>query len=160
MATWQEVFRLSSELLSSTSSATAARAIAQQCSSGLAAAQSLPARALSTSQTGGDETGPVPSPVDFATLSADKASYQKILDDARHRIFGTHIGNGERSGRKVLKKALVAERMADYYMERLTKAHPIFADPKDEQKRQKLATLKRRGKGPPAKGQGKRSKKR
>jgi hypothetical protein len=51
---------------------------------------------------------------------------------ARHRIFGTHIGNGERSGRKVLRKALAAEKMADWYMPRLTHIDPVFADPKED----------------------------
>mmetsp|Transcript_11661 Transcript_11661/g.20985 ORF Transcript_11661/g.20985 Transcript_11661/m.20985 type:complete len:164 (-) Transcript_11661:208-699(-) len=101
-----------------------------------------------------------PGTVDFATLSANKTEYQKILDDARHRIFGTHIGNGERSGRKVLRKALAAEKMADWYMPRLTHIDPVFADPKEDLRKKKLLLMKRRGKGPPPKGQGKRAKKR
>uniref|UniRef100_A0A061RNP6 Small ribosomal subunit protein mS33 n=2 Tax=Tetraselmis sp. GSL018 TaxID=582737 RepID=A0A061RNP6_9CHLO len=116
--------------------------------------------ACSAFSTGPERRVPESRFVNFEEMSADKGMFQSIIADARHRIFGTHIGDGKRSGRKVLRKALVAERIADWYMPLETKADPIFADPKNEQKKQKLATLRRRGKGPPPKGQGKRSKKR
>eukprot|EP00873_Tetraselmis_striata_P035971 jgi/Tetstr1/456235/TSEL_042998.t1 len=129
---------------------------------GPAAPQLAPAASqLAPSTSGAHFSSAAESPpVDFATLTADKQAYQKILEEARQRIFGTHIGDGLRSGRKVLRKGLAAEKMAEWYMPTFSQADPIFANPKDDQNKKKLLTLKRRGKGPPPKGQGKRAKKR
>ena len=76
-----------------------------------------------------------PSPIShpLSDITAVLNNVTPLHPQARHQIFGTHIGDGQRSGRKVLRKALVAERMADWYMQPMTKFDPIFADPKDEQ---------------------------
>ena len=40
---------------------------------------------------------------------------QEQLAQIRHRVFGTHIGNGLPSGRKLLQKKLIGEKVASYY---------------------------------------------
>ena len=53
---------------------------------------------------------------------------QESLEEIRSRIFGSHIGNGLRSGRKVLRKKLVGDKIADYYLEPISKLDPMFVD--------------------------------
>ncbi|KAH7518923.1 hypothetical protein FEM48_Zijuj09G0222600 [Ziziphus jujuba var. spinosa] len=64
------------------------------------------------------------------------------LSGARARIFG-HVINptGQKSAHKILRKKLIGEKVAQWRLS-------------------KLEMLKRRGKGPPKKGQGKRAAKR
>ncbi|KAL0012980.1 hypothetical protein SO802_000049 [Lithocarpus litseifolius] len=66
----------------------------------------------------------------------------KGVTEARARIFG-HILNptGQRSPHKLLRKKLIGEKVAEWRLS-------------------KLEMLKRRGKGPPKKGQGKQAAKR
>ena len=40
---------------------------------------------------------------------------KEYLDQARFKIFGTYIGNGLRSGRKVLRKNLIGEKVMSWY---------------------------------------------
>ena len=53
---------------------------------------------------------------------------EESLEQIRSRIFGTHIGNGIRSGRKVLRKRLVGDKVASYYPEPVAKYDPMFVD--------------------------------
>ena len=53
---------------------------------------------------------------------------EECLEQIRSRIFGTHIGNGLRSGRKVLRKRLIGDRVASYYPEPVAKYDPMFVD--------------------------------
>ncbi len=53
---------------------------------------------------------------------------EESLEQIRSRIFGTHIGNGLRSGRKVLRKRLIGDRVASYYPEPVAKYDPMFVD--------------------------------
>lgn len=39
------------------------------------------------------------------------------MDEIRARVFGYHLGNGLRSGRKILRKKLVGDMIASYYIE-------------------------------------------
>lgn len=83
----------------------------------------------------------------------------ETLQQIRHRVFGEHIGNNKPSGRKILRKKLVGDKIASYYgTEGLEKSDPFFVDLKAEGKKVKLDKLKRRGKAPPKKGSGKRTK--
>lgn len=41
---------------------------------------------------------------------------EETMHEIRARIFGYHIGNGLRSGRKILKKAMIGPRIANYYL--------------------------------------------
>lgn len=66
-------------------------------------------------------------------LSQRTASTQHYTDadieQIQSRIFGTHIGNGLPSGRKVLRKKLQGERIANYYPEWITgKEDPLYVD--------------------------------
>ena len=56
------------------------------------------------------------------------AASQESLEEIRARIFGDHIGNGLRSGRKVLRKKLIGDKIASYYPEPMQKLDPMFVD--------------------------------
>ena len=52
------------------------------------------------------------------------------LELIRSQIFGNHIGNGERSGRKVLRKRLKGEKVLAWYnLKPMAKLDPLFQDP-------------------------------
>ena len=46
----------------------------------------------------------------------------------RQRVFGTHIGNGLPSGRKILRKKLVGEKIAAYYDHARPIKDPLIVD--------------------------------
>lgn len=72
----------------------------------------------------------------FARLHSTAASADQqlfggqTLLEIRHRIFGDHIGNNLPSGRKVLRKKLVGDRVASYYGpdKKLEREDPFFVD--------------------------------
>ena len=86
------------------------------------------------------------------------------LESARYRLFGALPTGQGRNGHKHLKKALAGPKLTQWYFPAY-KAKDIkrFADGVLDEKwvhRQfQLAELRRRGKGPPKKGEGKRAKK-
>lgn len=88
------------------------------------------------------------------------------LDAISRAIFGTLKGNNERSGNKVLRKKLKGPLLADYYFDQSGVDIDVVGREilkgwiSDEEARRKaqLEILRRRGKGPPKKGSGKRSK--
>lgn len=83
----------------------------------------------------------------------------QTLQQIRARVFGEHIGNGLPSGRKLLRKKLMGAKIASYYGNHdLERSDPFLEDQKAAGKKAKLDRLARRGKGPPKKGEGKRSK--
>lgn len=69
-------------------------------------------------------TIPKPSTALYSTT----VGTQESLEEIRARIFGNHIGNGLRSGRKLLRKKLVGDKVANYYMEPIHKNDPMFVD--------------------------------
>lgn len=81
--------------------------------------------------------------------------------EARERIFG-HIINptGQRTSHKILRKKLIGEKVAAWYPYDVRNDDPIVMEDLEEERLDKLEMLKRRGKGPPKKGQGKRASKR
>ncbi|KAL6777770.1 MRPS33 [Auxenochlorella protothecoides x Auxenochlorella symbiontica] len=92
---------------------------------------------------------------------AAQASYSdEEIREIEARIFGSHIGNGLPSGRKILKQKLVGEKLASYYPENVLRADPYMLNIQAERAKLKLDRLRRRGKAPPKKGAGKRSSKR
>jgi small subunit ribosomal protein S33 len=95
---------------------------------------------------------------DVATMSKVVKTAQEIAVTAA-RIFGHHIGNGLPSGRKVLRKRLIGPTLAAYYPESIAKLDALMVDPNETRRVIKLERLKRRGKGPPKKGEGKRASK-
>ncbi|GLT63505.1 hypothetical protein SLA2020_360670 [Shorea laevis] len=81
--------------------------------------------------------------------------------EARARIFG-HILNptGQRTSHKVLRKKLIGNKIAEWYPYEIQKEDPLVMAQQEQARLSKLEMLKRRGKGPPKKGQGKRAAKR
>ncbi|KAL6505295.1 hypothetical protein OROGR_025112 [Orobanche gracilis] len=84
----------------------------------------------------------------------------KGVNEARARIFG-HVLNptGQRSSHKILRKKLIGDKVAAWYPYDINKDDPLVMARKEQERLNKLEMLKRRGKGPPKKGQGKRAKK-
>eukprot|EP00897_Mesotaenium_endlicherianum_P009876 jgi/Mesen1/8917/ME000548S08436 len=80
--------------------------------------------------------------------------------EASARIFGSVIGNGLRSGHKVFRSKLIGEKIAAWYPTPIEYSDPMYEDPAEAKRVLKLERMKRRGKGPPKKGQGKRASKR
>ncbi|KAL5725517.1 hypothetical protein ACHQM5_008654 [Ranunculus cassubicifolius] len=83
------------------------------------------------------------------------------VTEARARIFG-HILNptGQRSAHKLLRKKLIGEKVAAWYPHDIMKDDPLIQARQQQERLSKLEMLKRRGKGPPKKGQGRRAVKR
>ncbi|KAL6970844.1 hypothetical protein U1Q18_030527 [Sarracenia purpurea var. burkii] len=83
------------------------------------------------------------------------------VTEARARIFG-HVLNptGQRSPHKILRKKLIGEKVAQWYPHDIMKDDPRVMARQEQERLSKLEMLKRRGKGPPKKGQGKRAAKR
>ena len=62
----------------------------------------------------------------------DPEIHLESIEEIRSRIFGTHIGNGLRSGRKILRRKLIGEKIAAYYPEDILKVDPFMPDLKAE----------------------------
>lgn len=80
------------------------------------------------------------------------------------RIFGTvrsqATGSNARTGRKVLRKRLAGPTIAAWYppsLEDIRTTAAEYTSEQEEYRADKLGRLKRRGKGPPKKGQGKKA---
>ncbi|CAL1361473.1 unnamed protein product [Linum trigynum] len=78
------------------------------------------------------------------------------VTEARARIFG-HVLNptGQRSPHKLLRKKLIGDKVSQWYPHDVTKDDPLVMAAREQERLSKLEMLKRRGKGPPKKGQGK-----
>uniref|UniRef100_A0A9I9CEI3 Small ribosomal subunit protein mS33 n=3 Tax=Cucumis melo TaxID=3656 RepID=A0A9I9CEI3_CUCME len=89
------------------------------------------------------------------------AAVSKGVTEARARIFG-HILNptGQRSTHKLLRKKLIGDKVAQWYPYDIKKDDPLVMARLEQERLSKLEMLKRRGKGPPKKGQGRRAAKR
>lgn len=94
------------------------------------------------------------------TAAQSREMQLKSIDEARARIFGHVIGNGERSAHKVLRKKLIGDKIVAWYPTPIQKLDPMFEDPNIKRRQLKTERQKRRGKGPPKKGHGKRAAKR
>ncbi|CAJ2633660.1 28S ribosomal protein S33, mitochondrial-like [Trifolium pratense] len=83
------------------------------------------------------------------------------LTSARANIFG-HILNptGKKSGHKVWRMKLFGQKVAEWYPHDINKDDPLVMARQQQERLSKLEMLKRRGKGPPKKGQGRRAAKR
>ena len=134
----------------------------------------------------------------MAAAGGTAVTARRVAETAA-RIFGNVLGDGLRSGRKYLQKALVGDKVKNYYpqfSQFATSYDPMLDDPEEKQcvplvegravepawacvelssqaltpvlrpcpllfsRKLKLERLKRRGKGPPKKGEGKRASKR
>lgn len=79
----------------------------------------------------------------------------------RARIFGLVLNpTSQRSPHKILRKKLIGEKVAAWYPYYIKKDDPLVMAREEQEHLSKLEMLKRRGKGPPKKGQGKRAAKR
>ena len=93
------------------------------------------------------------------------APTSKRLDSIGRAIFGTLEGNNERSGNKVLRKKLKGPLLADYYFDQSGVDIDVvgreilsgWMNDREARRKNQLEILRRRGKGPPKKGMGKRS---
>ena len=93
-------------------------------------------------------------------MSSIASANKKKIALVAARIFQTALNDTNApTGRKLLKKALVGPRLTSWYPEGIRKMDMLFEDPDDKRRKVKLERMKRRGKGPPKKGEGKRAKK-
>ena len=94
-------------------------------------------------------------------VAGTREEMMKSIDEAWARIFGHVLGDGERSGHKVLRKKLIGEKILDWDPTPIQKQDPTFEDPNIRRRLLQNERLKQgRGKGPPKKGHGKRAAKR
>jgi len=85
--------------------------------------------------------------------------YTPIFFRLVYDIFGTLPNKNIRTGHNVLKKRFTGALDLRYYPEKMDsvarKVYPSYTTELQERRLEKLDTLRRRGKGPPKKGSGK-----
>lgn len=85
----------------------------------------------------------------------------RALQEAGRRIFDTLPLSPDRTGNKVLRKKwlgpIVTAQDIKPFEHVIRRSFPTLGTEEEEHRRQKLAYMRRRGKGPPKKGSGKRS---
>lgn len=59
---------------------------------------------------------------------SDSSARSETIEEVRARIFGHHIGDGLRSGRKILAKPLIGDQVASYYPEDWFAGDPLLLD--------------------------------
>mmetsp|Transcript_7211 Transcript_7211/g.21098 ORF Transcript_7211/g.21098 Transcript_7211/m.21098 type:complete len:120 (-) Transcript_7211:63-422(-) len=97
-------------------------------------------------------------------ISEENRVARDALEAARFRLFGALPTGTKRTGNKFLRKKLAGPTLTKWYyrglkVKSLKQFTDGYADPKWIYRQFKLAELRRRGKGPPKKGEGKRAKK-
>lgn len=139
--------------------ALAAAAAGAQARRWRSAAPTLPAHAAAAAATPRAPASDGPSTsAPSSNPGADDAVYGgQTLAAIRARIFGTHIGDGRPSGRKLLRRALIGPAVAAYYPSDPAALDPLYVDVDDTRRVAKLERMRRRGKAPPKKGEGKRA---
>ena len=91
----------------------------------------------------------------MATRPGGGAASARKIALAAARIFQTALNDTNLpTGRKLLKRALIGPTLTSWYPERIRKLDALFEDPDDRRRKVKLERMKRRGKGPPKKGEG------
>ena len=69
----------------------------------------------------------------FTDLAQARIGYEaETVEQIRSRVFGTRIGNGLRSGAKLLRRKLVGHKVANYYLKPIAKNDPMFVDMRAE----------------------------
>lgn len=92
----------------------------------------------------------------FASPQARKAA----LSEISRQIFGNLPVLNQRSGNKILSRKLKGEKVTDFFHKPIQMMLPkgdVYNEVLREDRLRKLDQLKRRGKGPPKKGHGKRA---
>ncbi|KAG5021904.1 hypothetical protein AAZX31_07G069800 [Glycine max] len=85
----------------------------------------------------------------------------KGVVESRARIFGHQLNpTGQQTPHKLLRMKLFGEKVAQWYPHDIKKDDPLVMARQEQERLSKLEMLKRRGKGPPKKGQGRRAAKR
>ena len=69
----------------------------------------------------------------LCTAAQRFAHGDETIEQIRARIFGNHIGNGLRSGRKVLRRKLVGDKVASYYPEPIERLDRMWEDPSEQE---------------------------
>ena len=69
----------------------------------------------------------------LCTAAQRFAHGDETIEQIRSRIFGNHIGNGLRSGRKVLRRKLVGDKVASYYPEPIERLDRMWEDPSEQE---------------------------
>ena len=90
-------------------------------------------------------------------------AFLALIDETARKCFGNLPIVNHRTGFQLLKKKPIGPILAKYYTPDNTRSFkaiaPDYMTELEERRADSLDRLKRRGKGPPKKGQGKRSKK-
>ncbi|CAJ1953716.1 unnamed protein product [Cylindrotheca closterium] len=96
-------------------------------------------------------------------LVQNNPAFKRGAEIARQEIFGHVPQLNVRSGSKIAKKQFTGTYLAKYYPESINKyarmVHENWETEEEEYRRVKLTQRRRKGKGPPKKGAGARSKK-
>ena len=99
----------------------------------------------------------------MTSLKRFSPKFLALIDETSRKCFGNLPVVNYRTGFQLLKRKPIGELLTNYYIPDPTKAFkrvsPDFMTELEERRVDSLERLKRRGKGPPKKGQGKRSKK-
>ena len=69
----------------------------------------------------------------LCTAAQRFAHGDETIEQIRARIFGNHIGNGLRSGRKVLRRKLIGDKVASYYPEPISRLDQMWEDPSEQE---------------------------
>lgn len=89
------------------------------------------------------------------------AAFRKAVDDASRKCFGFLPIVNYRTGNSVFRQRVMGPIFADYHIEDNTKLFksvaPDYRSTEEDRRIRALERLRRRGKGPPKKGQGKRA---
>jgi hypothetical protein len=103
---------------------------------------------------------PSPSPAAAAAQQASSSSAPaaETLEAIRARVFGGHVGNGRRSGRRALGRALRGAHMLDWYF-RFPKSTLLMNSEDEAYRLARLEQRKAAGKGEAKAAAGKKKKK-
>ena len=87
-------------------------------------------------------------------------AFKELINDAARKCFGNLPMSKFRSGFEYLKRKPYGDAMKDHYFPNFNKdfraVDPNFKTELEERRASKLIKLRKRGRGPPKKGQGKR----
>lgn len=99
----------------------------------------------------------------MTSLKKFSPEFLKLIDETSRKCFGNLPIVNYRTGFKFLSRKPIGPMVANYYVPDTTRAlkslAPDYTTELEERRADQLDRLKRRGKGPPKKGQGRRTKK-
>ena len=96
-------------------------------------------------------------------MSKFSPAMKTLIAETSRKIFGNRPSLNHRTGFKYLSRKPIGNMLANYYpddgIRTFKKASKDFTTELEERRTDALGRLRRRGKGPPKKGEGKRAKK-